>query len=768
MEQPTNSSRILKNGFKNSLLKRKHESISEYILQQKDSNKIFVVEQPERIENQSIQYTGSFYSDKILNETDPLNDLDDLISYSPEPNNFELEETSQNKISTQEISLESNSTQNFFLQQENCFETSQILPQCIECKEDPNASKYNCRFYEFRKIQRTNGDDLKVAGFLDPHCDPKDEDVNLWTKSYYKVDKDSSDYILSFIASQFCEISETELKVKKSQQQVAWKRSVLQVREICDVCETSLFNLHWSCTNCGTCVCFDCSTERSAGFARWKPKTRVDKTTRDNFYWYKCHNNANHNMLLTQMITNDALTILNDTLHKQCEERSITQNCGCSLRIKNCLKMESKKLLLGQPRTDSYHNVLRQVMKCQRHKSIKMNPSRRLSLMDQKRLNQCVKFTYLVQNRVIKFLEPSESEEMYKLFQNHWERGVPIVVANITKNMNKIIWSPEYFSSRFGDEKHVMINCSNGVAINRVAMKYFWDGFESVKKRLPKENDEEKLVLKLKDWPTSDDFADVMKEHFDDLMKALPLKAYTKRNGKFNLVRYLPDFFSLPDLGPKMYSAYSQSHPSKQGSTNLHLDVSDAINVMVHVSKPFDWHLAPNQYSAEAINKALDAAGADKVDKYFHLNNVKLPGAIWHIYPAHQADEIRKILNAVAIERGKPLGVNDDPIHDQNWYIDVELRQRFKENDIEEYMIVQYEGDAVFIPAGAPHQVLNVLDCIKVALDFVAPENISECLNLTEEFRILSTRHQNREDKLQIKNILYHTIKNLIWDKSDL
>lgn len=98
----------------------------------------------------------------------------------------------------------------------------------------------------------------------------------------------------------------------------------------------------------------------------------------------------------------------------------------------------------------------------------------------------------------------------------------------------------------------------------------------------------------------------------------------------------------------------------------------------------------------------------------------------------------------------------------QNWYIDKTLRKRLKAAGVESFTIAQYEGDAVFIPAGAPHQVLNILDCIKVALDFVAPENLSECINLTEEFRILSTRHQNREDKLQIKNILYHTVKNLV------
>ena len=81
-------------------------------------------------------------------------------------------------------------------------------------------------------------------------------------------------------------------------------------------------------------------------------------------------------------------------------------------------------------------------------------------------------------------------------------------------------------------------------------------------------------------------------------------------------------------------------------------------------------------------------------------------------------------------------------------------------------------------------QVRNVCSCIKVAEDFVAPEvrsatlhvyvatqlykthdvtynvlvsvlflkwqQISECLKLTEEFRQLSDRHANHEDKLQV------------------
>jgi [histone H3]-dimethyl-L-lysine9 demethylase len=61
---------------------------------------------------------------------------------------------------------------------------------------------------------------------------------------------------------------------------------------------------------------------------------------------------------------------------------------------------------------------------------------------------------------------------------------------------------------------------------------------------------------------------------------------YTLRNGRLNLAGRLPDCFVRPDLGPKMYNAYGSALLSNKGTTNLHLDVSDAANVMVYVGLP--------------------------------------------------------------------------------------------------------------------------------------------------------------------------------------
>lgn len=40
--------------------------------------------------------------------------------------------------------------------------------------------------------------------------------------------------------------------------------------------------------------------------------------------------------------------------------------------------------------------------------------------------------------------------------------------------------------------------------------------------------------------------------------------------------------------------------------------------------------------------------------------------------------------------------------------------------------------------------------CIKVAMDFVSPESVPECIRLTEEFRLLPKDHRSKEDKLEV------------------
>ncbi|XP_036872343.1 lysine-specific demethylase 3B isoform X4 [Manis javanica] len=366
--------------------------------------------------------------------------------------------------------------------------------------------------------------------------------------------------------------------------------------------------------------------------------------------------------------------------------------------------------------------------------------------------------SWLCDGRLLCLHDPSNKNN-WKIFRECWKQGQPVLVSGVHKKLKSELWKPEAFSQEFGDQDVDLVNCRNCAIISDVKVRDFWDGFEIICKRLRSE-DGQPMVLKLKDWPPGEDFRDMMPTRFEDLMENLPLPEYTKRDGRLNLASRLPSYFVRPDLGPKMYNAYGliTTEDRRVGTTNLHLDVSDAVNVMVYVGIP----IGEGAHDEEVL-KTIDEGDADEVTKQRIHDGKEKPGALWHIYAAKDAEKIRELLRKVGEEQGQENPPDHDPIHDQSWYLDQTLRKRlYEEYGVQGWAIVQFLGDAVFIPAGAPHQVHNLYSCIKVAEDFVSPEHVKHCFRLTQEFRHLSNTHTNHEDKLQVKNIIYHAVKDAV------
>ncbi|XP_046705356.1 lysine-specific demethylase 3B isoform X2 [Silurus meridionalis] len=386
------------------------------------------------------------------------------------------------------------------------------------------------------------------------------------------------------------------------------------------------------------------------------------------------------------------------------------------------------------------------------------NVTRREGVMGLSVLDPHTSHTWLCDGRLLCLQDPSNSNN-WKIFRECWKQGQPVLVSGIHKKLKSYLWMPDAFSDEFGDQDVDLVNCRNCAIISDVKVRDFWDGFQVISKRL-QGTDGQPMVLKLKDWPPGEDFRDMMPTRFDDLMENLPLPEYTKRDGRLNLASRLPNFFVRPDLGPKMYNAYGliSTEDRKVGTTNLHLDVSDAVNVMVYVGIP-----EGNDDHEKEVSITIEEGDVDEMTKRRVYEGKEKPGALWHIYAAKDAEKIRELLRKVGEEQGQENPPDHDPIHDQSWYLDQVLRRRlYEEYGVQGWSIIQFLGDAVFIPAGAPHQVHNLYSCIKVAEDFVSPEHVKHCFRLTQEFRHLSTTHTNHEDKLQVKNIIYHAVKDAV------
>ena len=418
-----------------------------------------------------------------------------------------------------------------------------------------------------------------------------------------------------------------------------------------------------------------------------------------------------------------------------------------------------------------------------------------------------------------------------------WKRGEPVIVMGVAERLRES-WTPRGFSQEFGDVQVPLVDVRTTNQFT-ASLKAFFDGFGSVaarpqpppvsihadSKALPTATDSTPgsssgssiggtagsvaadgataatnsshndhgstspahlpPLLKLKDWPPSTDFSEILPRHFADLMAALPQPLYTRRDGSLNLASRLPHYMLPPDLGPKMYVAYGTLGSEAEqaclfGTTCLHMDMADAVNLMVYVQRdpPIaggDEHPTDAETPGQSTTMPLPARPPDYGERGGerggeHDETLRsapaTAGAIWDIWKAEDEPRLSSFLWRVAREELGEERVKQmvgHPIHDANLYVDAKLRRRlYVEEGITSYRFVQCEGESVFIPAGCPHQVLNIRSSIKVAEDFVSPEHICRCLRLTEQLRQLPITHKRKQDGLGVKDIILHALSHAV------
>lgn len=567
-----------------------------------------------------------------------------------------------------------------FIQKDRCIKFHPRVPRCHACISKKTGEL--CRYIDLREFpggtpQEPRG---KPVWIDDPRPPPQVLYPSSWNVS---PTHQQTKRLLTVVADALLPYLAKELRHTRLPE-IIRRNPELECRASCDYCATSIFGGGWICKQCAREFCSECrdkimhlsetcSTPEEVK-ERLKARHENNPKREDNRLMYCQGGKVEHYVRDLRPVTRFRMDELETTI----------SDMGTIL-IEN--KMELSSTIV--PETDS---------------SSPPTPIDRHDPSDPVDPSGVGTLPFHV------FAAGGLTDE---IFVPLWAKGQTVVVTGLL-DVLQFKWTPDEFIRRYGSQICHVVDCDDNsqtpIAMN---VEEFFSQFGNYEGRT--------TCLKLKDWPPASLFSKEFPELFKDFAEAVPVPNYTRRDGVLNLAAHYPTNPEavVPDIGPKMYNAFESSElPGGKGSTRLHMDMADAVNVMLHASPRKDGS----------------------------------PGcAVWDIYRAEDAKKIRHFLH-------EKFGFSKtDPIHSQHYYLDSVLRKElFEKEGVKSWRIYQKPGQAVFIPAGCAHQVCNLADCIKVAVDFVSPENIGRCELLTAEFRQQNLASVWKDDVLQLRHTLLH------------
>ncbi|XP_039723968.1 lysine-specific demethylase hairless isoform X2 [Pteropus medius] len=564
----------------------------------------------------------------------------------------------------------------------------------------------------------------------------------------------------------------------------------------CSRCHHGLFNTHWRCPRCSHRLCVACGRKAGAGRVREKAGSPEQSTE-------ECAQESGHSassLRLTQFVSSQALAELSTAMHQVWGKFEIRGHCPCqadaqvwapgdggqqqkrstettaptpqpscngdtnrtkdikeeapdstetptqdragraplpcpslcellaSTAVKLCLGHERIHMAFAPvtpalPSDDRITNILDSIIAQVVERKIQekaLGPGLRAGPGLRKGLGLPLSPVRprLPPPGALLWLHEPRPRRGFHLFQEHWRQGQPVLVSGIQRTLQGNLWGTEALETLGGQVQALHpLGPPQPISLGSAA---FWEGFSRPEIR-PKSA--ESSVLLLHRSLGDEDISRV-----ENLAASLPLPEYCAQHGKLNLASYLPPGPALRPLEPQLWAAYGVSpHRGHLGTKNLCVEVTDLVSVLVRAEAPLPaWHRAQKDFFSGLDGEGLWSPGSQV-------------STVWHVFRAQDAQRIRRFLQMVC-----PAGAgNLEPGAPGSCYLDAGLRRRLREEwGVSCWTLLQAPGEAVLVPAGAPHQVQGLVSTVSVTQHFLSPETSALSTQLCHQGPSLPSDHR--------------------------
>ncbi|KAB1256115.1 Lysine-specific demethylase hairless [Camelus dromedarius] len=607
-------------------------------------------------------------------------------------------------------------------------------------------------------------------------------------------------HLLSALGERLCRLLRREREAlawaqREAGQEPAGAEDNPGIPRCCSRCHHELFNTHWRCPRCSRRLCVACGRMASAGRARERAGCQEQSME-------KCAQEAGHSacsLMLTQFVSSQALAELSTAVHQVWVKFNIRGHCPCqadarvwtpgdggqqkeptvetpptpqpscngdtnrtkdikeetpdstetpaedragrgplpcpslcellaSTAVKLCLGHERIHMAFAPvtpalPSDDRITNILDSIIAQVVERKIQekaLGPGLRAGPGLRKGLGLPLSPVRprLPPPGALLWLQEPRPRRGFHLFQEHWRQGQPVLVSGIQRTLQGHLWGTEALGALGGQVQALTpLGPPQPAGLGSTT---FWEGFSRPEVR-PKSDEGSVLLLHraLGDEDTS---------RVENLAASLPLPEYCAHHGKLNLASYLPPGPVLRPLEPQLWAAYGVSpHRGHLGTKNLCVEVTDLVSVLVCAEAPLPaWHRAQKDFLSGLDGEGLWSPGSQV-------------STVWHVFRAQDAQRIRRFLQMVC-----PAGAgNLEPGTPGSCYLDAGLRRRLREEwGVSCWTLLQAPGEAVLVPAGAPHQVQGLVSTVSITQHFLSPETSALSAQLCHQGPSLSPDHR--------------------------